>query len=122
MRAELVDITSTRLAKSRLGARAELEQLQQDELQHPITYNHYFTDNIQNSRQEAMKKLIRKAMDETKEDDWGGKLHVSNISVDADRLLASLQKRIIVDMEAQACTEALAGLQAYYKVRKPFQV
>ncbi len=48
--------------------------------------------------------------------DWNGKLHVSNNVVDAEKLVASLQKRIIVDMDAQACAEALAGLLAYYKV------
>ena len=54
-------------------------------------------------------------MNEASIEDWNGKLHVSNTSVDADKLLASLQKRIVVDIDAQACTEALAGLSAYYK-------
>jgi hypothetical protein len=52
--------------------------------------------------------------------DWNGKLHISNSTVDAEKLLASLQKRIFVDQDAQACTEALAGLSAYYKVDCPF--
>jgi len=47
--------------------------------------------------------------------DWNGKLHISNNTVDADKLLASLQKRIILDMDVQACTEALAGPWAYYR-------
>jgi len=58
-------------------------------------------------------------MNETSAQDWNGKLHISNNSVDAEKLLASLQKRIVVDMDAQACTEALAGLSAYYKVITP---
>jgi hypothetical protein len=47
---------------------------------------------------------------------WNGKLHISNNAVDGQKLLAALQRRINVDMNLQACEEALAGLNAYYKV------
>lgn len=117
VRIEVMELTSTSLQKSKHSAEMELACLWEDEKQQPITYNHYYTDNVQNARQESTKKLIRKAMDATK-DDWNGKLHVSNNSVDAEKLLASLQRRIIVDMDGQACAEALAGLLAYYKVRQ----
>ena len=50
------------------------------------------------------------------DDDFNGKLHVSNTLPDMDRLLASLQKRVVVNMDDHACAEALAGLNAYYKV------
>ena len=36
--------------------------------------------------------------------------------MDAEKLLALLQSRITVDIDKQACSEALAGLNAYYKV------
>ena len=114
--AELGDITSPRLNERREAAHVELERLRQDERQQPITYNHYYTDNVQNARQDSTRKIIRKAMEETRAQDWNGKLHISNNSIDAEKLLASLQKHVIVDMEGQACAEALAGLQAYYKV------
>ncbi|KAK4944808.1 hypothetical protein LTR28_008176 [Elasticomyces elasticus] len=104
------------LQSSKKAAKDELQNTLEDEKQQPITYNHYYTDNVQNSRQEATKKLIRKAMDETKAHDWNGRFHISNNSIDADELIASLQKRVVVNMEAQACAEALAGLSAYYKV------
>ncbi len=55
-------------------------------------------------------------MHEASTEDWNGKLHISNNSVDAEKLVASLQNRVIMDRDAQACTEALAGLSAYYKV------
>jgi hypothetical protein len=32
------------------------------------------------------------------------------------RLVTALQKRVIVDMDEQACSEVRAGLDAYYKV------
>lgn len=113
---ELLEITGTSLQRNKEAAEEELEKLCQDEKLQPITYNHYYTDNVQNARQESTRKLIRKAMNEASTEDWNGKLHISNNSVDAGKLLASLQKRIIVDMDAQACSEALAGLSAYYKV------
>ncbi len=55
-------------------------------------------------------------MNEASTEDWNGKLHISKSSINAEKLVASLQKRVIVDMDAQTCTEALAGLSAYYKV------
>ena len=114
--AELLEITDTPLRESKQNAEAELRKLCEDEKQQPITYNHYYTDNVQKARLESTQNLIRKAMVEVTTQDWNGKLHVSNNNVDAEKLVASLQKRIIVDMDAQACTEALAGLLAYYKV------
>ncbi len=117
--AELWEITKLSLQDSKHAADEELSKLCQDEKQQPITYNHYYTDNVQNARQQSTRNLIKKAMTEASADDWNGKLHISNNAVDADKLLASLQKRIIVDMDVQACTEALAGLSAYYRASPP---
>ena len=119
--AELLEITKLSLQKSKHAADEELSKLCQDEKQQPITYNHYYTDNIQNARQELTRNLIKKAMGEASAHDWNGKLHVSNNTVDAEKLLALLQKRIIVDMDVQACTEALAGLSAYYRASPPLK-
>jgi hypothetical protein len=69
-------------------ATEELRKLWQDEQHHPVTYNHYFTDNIQEYREQ----------------------------MDMDRFLAGLQQRVQVNMTEQACAEALSGLRAYYKV------
>lgn len=112
---DLLEATSTSLQKNKKAATDELERLVQDEKQQPITYNHYYTDNVQTSRQEGTKKWLGKVMDETKACDWS-KFHIEDNSVDLDKLLASFQERIVVDMDGQACSEALAGLSAYYKV------
>ena len=117
--AELWEITKLSLQESKHAADEELSKLSQDEKQQPITYNHYYTDNVQNARQQSTRNLIKKAMTEASAHDWNGKLHISNNAVDAEKLLASLQKRIIVDMDVQACTEALAGLSAYYRASPP---
>lgn len=114
---ELLEMTVVSLQRSKKVAKDELQKLLEDEKQQPITYNHYYTDNVQHSRQESTRKLLKKAMAETKAYDWNGKFHISNNSFDAEKLLASLQKRVVVNMDGQACAEALAGLSAYYKVQ-----
>lgn len=55
-------------------------------------------------------------MKEAAEDDWDGALHTSNNGTGMQRLVKALQRRVIVDMYEQACAEARAGLNAYYKV------
>ncbi|MCJ1232038.1 hypothetical protein MMC12_008719, partial [Toensbergia leucococca] len=115
VRQEIREITNASLQNNLTIAQEELRKLLEDEKRQPITYNHYYTDNIQNARQDATRKLIQKAVEGTAVD-WNGKFHVSNTTLDSDKLLASLQKRVVVDMDEQACLEALAGLNAYYKV------
>jgi hypothetical protein len=121
VQADIVEIANAALRQRTKNAEKELEKLLEDEKQHPITYNHYYTDNVQRARLESTRTLIQKAMAEAKEHEFYGKLHVSNNQVDANRLLASLQSRITVDMDEQACSEALDGLRAYYKVAFPYQ-
>lgn len=117
VRDDVLEIAISAMKMQKTKAAKELKHLYEDEKQQPLTYNHYYTDNVQKSRQDATRKIIRKAMDNAREQDFNGKLHISNIHVDAERLMASLQNHVIVDMDAQACGEALSGLKAYYKVR-----
>lgn len=97
-------------------AEKELGLLLKDEQQQPITYNHYYTDNIQKARQNASRDLINKIVKDTAADDFHGAMHISNNGVDVKRLVSALQNRVIVDMDEQACSEVRAGLDAYYKV------
>jgi hypothetical protein len=102
-------------------AERELQTLVDDENQQPITYNHYYTDNVQKARQKASRDLINKivketAKDDTAEDEFYGSMHSKKKNVDIERLVNALQKHVIVDMDEQACTEVRAGLDAYYKV------
>ena len=116
VRREISVLTSLGLDEGAHLAREELGKIAADEKLQPITYNHYYTDNIQKARQDSLKKSIQQVMRGVIDDDFNGKLHVSNTLPDMDRLLASLQKRVVVNMDDQACAEALAGLNAYYKV------
>ena len=105
-----------RLADYMSKAEAELATLLDDERQQPITYNHYYTDNVQKSRQADARELISDIMQETAANEWNGALHISNNGEDVTRLINALQQRVEVDMDEQACAEARAGLSAYYKV------
>lgn len=97
-------------------AEKELRLLIEDEQRQPITYNHYYTDNIQKARQSASRDLINKIVKDTADDEFHGAMHISNNGIDVKRLVSALQKRVIVDMDEQACSEVRAGLDAYYKV------
>lgn len=94
----------------------ELNVLLEDEARQPITYNHYYTDNIQKARNEQSKRQIQDSMYNAIQTDWKGKFHVSNSSEEIDKLVTSLQERVVVDMANQACFEAQNDLTAYYKV------
>jgi hypothetical protein len=59
---------------------------------------------------------IQRAMQSVVEHDQNGKLHACKTAMDSLKLIASLQNRVIVNMDDQACSEAVAGLNAYYKV------
>lgn len=98
-------------------ANEELAKLWHDESQQPLTYNHYYTDNIQKARNEVARKVLKKAMDETTSRDYNGRVHISNNSIDIQTFLTSLQNRTVVNMDEQACSEAKASLLAYYKVK-----
>jgi hypothetical protein len=98
------------------GAREELRKILSDEKIQPITYNHYYTDNIQRARADVAKKDLQNSIDHTVRNDWNGKLHVSNNSVDLKKFSSALKSRVVVDMTQQACIESLSALDAYYKV------
>jgi hypothetical protein len=113
---EVMELVRTNLQENMNRATEELDKLWQDEQYHPVTYNHYFTDNIQKSREQGTREIVRQAVIETRNQDFHGKMHISNVQLDMDRFLTGLQQRVQVNMTEQACAEALSGLQAYYKV------
>ncbi|EXJ61698.1 dynamin GTPase [Cladophialophora yegresii CBS 114405] len=113
---EIMELVRTNLQENMNGATKELRKLWQDEQHHPVTYNHYFTDNIQKAREQGTRDVVKRAVVETRDQDWHGRMHISNVQMDLDRFLAALQDRVQVNMTEQACAEALSGLQAYYKV------
>jgi hypothetical protein len=104
-------------------AEKELQILIDDEHQQPITYNHYYTDNVQKARQEASHDLINKIVMDTTGGDLNGAIDTKKNGVDTkkngidlERLVNALRKHVTVDMDEQACSEVRVGLDAYYKV------
>ncbi|OJD32591.1 dynamin gtpase [Diplodia corticola] len=121
VRAELHQYVSDELERRAQEAEKELGKILADERREPMTYNHYYTDNIQKSRQCSMRNSVQATMKDVISKDWGGVVHLTNTEYDRNELLDSLGKRVVVDMDAQACEEARVGLEAYYKVaRKTF--
>ncbi|KKO99711.1 interferon-induced GTP-binding protein Mx2 [Trichoderma harzianum] len=114
MRAQVHSILQQWLEETEKNALGELEKLVEDERRSPLTYNHYYTDNVQKARLDAQKKAVENAV--SAERDNHGKLHVSNVQVDIQKFIAAIGSRITVDMDEQACHEAITELDAYYKV------
>ena len=116
IRREIRDLLQDWMQRAREQASNELDKLMQDEKRSPLTYNHYYTDNVQKARLKFQKAVIKDIVAEVTEEDWHGKLHIPNRSADIEHFISALQARITVDMDEQACNEAVTELNAYYKV------
>lgn len=89
---------------------------------HPITYNHYFTETIQQIRQSRQEKEITArlgslfkphfayAKSSTISELNGGDIKMSD-------LVSALTSQKEADMDKYACSEILLCMEAYYKVR-----
>lgn len=85
---------------------------------HPITYNHYFTNNIQKTKAQHRKNSLSKRLGSF----FGknieqGETQVSECSFDLASLLGHLNQGTEADMDRYACSEAIDCMRAYYKVR-----
>ncbi|KAK5193532.1 hypothetical protein LTR99_007084 [Exophiala xenobiotica] len=90
---------------------------------HPLTFNHYFTENLQKKRQEEVRKSMALKMRQFLTVPFGGvDPSTSNggyitQGVSADRLLKALvPDESEPDMEKFASIEATHAMEAYYKV------
>lgn len=85
---------------------------------HPITYNHYFTENIQNMRKKSLEKELKSSLSQyfsrTKGDADSGHVYFGKL---ASELAATLASQNIADPDGFACSEILLCMEAYYKVR-----
>jgi hypothetical protein len=100
--------------KERLEERAK-EVLEPHQRGHPITYNHYLTDNIQNARQREWDKFVTEKVHgffgTTEFSTWYGN------GLDVSKLLTALRAITTeADMDRHACSEAIDCMEAYYKV------
>ena len=113
--AEIQEGMDSKLEGCKNLAKEELKKLCDDERGYLITYNHYYTDNVQKSRMSSLEDTVRRTIQwSSTYDDHGSP--EGNV-VDTNLLISTLHKNIQVEMDEQACSEALEDLNAYYKVR-----
>ncbi|KAJ6785558.1 hypothetical protein PWT90_06970 [Aphanocladium album] len=115
LRCEVSKVLANTLEEAKESATAELDRLLRDERQSPMTYNHYYTDNVQKARLDEQKAAVRSAIALVTQEDHHGRLHISNHADDIERFITAIQSRITFDMDESACKEALTQLEAYYK-------
>jgi hypothetical protein len=106
-------ITTERFRK----ANEALGRLLKDRDKHPITYNHYYIENLQRSRQDYREKIL-----ESKIQIFMGVSPGSPDRVQKSFSVSNLAKTLSgyseseSDMDSFACSELLESMQAYYKV------
>jgi hypothetical protein len=85
---------------------------------HPITYNHYFTETVQQVKRDRSRaeltRIIQDVMDVTS---LRPPSSAEYLQIDYRPLLDALMEHNNPDMNRYACSEALDCMQAYYKVR-----
>ena len=112
------------LKQAHSEAIAELERVLADKSRHPITYNHYFTDNIQKLQQERLTRcLMENAGDSMVKGSQmlpSGAIVSEKEYIDPTALKAALQQTIQHDMDKFAAEQALDALDAFYKVNSHF--
>ena len=85
---------------------------------HPITYNHYFTDNVQKARDSHFRRSMKKKLRELFPSPIFNQSRQETHTFDIDELAGALATRTEADMEKFACSEATDCMVAYYKVRE----
>jgi GTP-binding protein EngB required for normal cell division len=99
------------------AAQSELQRLIEDLQDHAITYNHYFTDNIQHENQKELEPYvesgIRDVLDLSDTEDFNVDRQVTFKPSDMAAKITSLLE---VNMDRFACLELLKRMRAYYKV------
>jgi len=85
---------------------------------HPITLNHYFTENLQKKRNETYRREIAKKLGAFFKIDMDRPTAVTKVDkyVDMQELLNILCNKTEASMDRFACMEATSAMEAYYKV------
>ena len=78
---------------------------------HPITYNHYFTENIQAKRQQRQETTITNRLGRK-----FGSVKAIPTGVQMADLISTVTVRSEANMDKFACSEILLCMEAYYKV------
>ncbi|EHK49618.1 hypothetical protein TRIATDRAFT_50358 [Trichoderma atroviride IMI 206040] len=115
MRDQVHTILKDWLENAETNALGELGKLIEDEQRTPLTYNHYYTDNVQKARVDIEKKAMEKVL-RAELENHGYSLRDGSFSVAKEKLIAAIGSNVTVDMDEQACNNAILELRSYYKV------
>ncbi|CAG8013332.1 unnamed protein product [Penicillium salamii] len=92
------------------------ELLTPHQQRHPITYDHYFTETLQHTRNGRQREQLREALKRHFTVDHLSSAHAVDYSIDLRALLDSLVWSTVPNMTQFASEEALDCMLAYYKV------
>lgn len=96
--------------------------LQSYRVRNPITYNHYFTENVQNLRKKRLQDRIQVQL--CKHFGWPEGEFESYAKgglgqIDLIKFVAGVSSENDADMDKFACTEIVDYMEAYFKARLP---
>ena len=95
-------------------ANDELDSLFRDRQGHAITYNHYFTENVQKISNGRNEKRLLKVLTDMFPLNYNGDARIGPKDLSA---VCSMMSKRIPDMDTHASIELLDHLEAFYKVR-----
>jgi GTP-binding protein EngB required for normal cell division len=110
----------------KLARRKTEDLLAQHQKGHPITYNHHFTETVQNVKKDRSREDLTRIITSVFDVASLGPFVTSMDPIESRRytttdyrpLLEALMEYKNPDMNCYACSEALDCMQAYYKVRR----
>lgn len=102
---KLYDLQNTRNVKI-------VEILEPHSSGHPITYNHYLTDNVQKAQAQRRKRDLRAALQRF----FGQLFKVDHYYFNPETLLSQLVETTVANMDRYATYNAIDVMEAYYKV------
>lgn len=93
------------------------ELLEPNRRGHPVTYNRYFTETIQDVRQKRLEGEVERRLNiffGQKENATTEQINVKTLQI--SKLVSALSSRTEADLDKYACSEILDCMEAYYKV------
>jgi len=105
-----------RLDKLTAELRAKVKELlKPHDSCHPITYNHYLTDNVQKAQSRRRAHEIQKSLESVLGGDYSGD-KIYRVEINTKTLVDTLLAKTEADMNSYASSTATDFMEAYYKV------
>jgi len=114
VQARVWDIIEDELKRRKQAADEELGRIQQDLRDHPMNYNHYYTNNIVKLRRKQQSERLAKYSPVSVSDTDDEKTQTPNFNI--EEIIMRLFASNNADMEEVACEEALFSMMSIYKV------